>query len=201
MANLCEKLISACVGADCDNPIFEGMGSKAYIFNKSEIDSFTYDASLPNLITAITMKTDENSTAYTGYTITQLGKTPFTGTGTEMAVGNAGNKFTETFAFVVPDNSPTAAALLDNIANGKFVVIGQNEFDGSDHKGTWQVYGAKKGLTAATMARTAYDSDNDSAWVITVTSENTPNSALFIEHTTGSTVDTETYLNGLVSCE
>lgn len=201
MANLCEKLIAACVGADCDNPIFEGMGSKAYIFNKSEIDSFTYDGTLPNLITAITMKTDSNDTAYTGYTITQLGKTPFTGTGTEMTEGNSGNKFTETFAFVVPDNSPTAAALLDNIANGKFVLIGQNEYDGSDHKGTWQVYGAKKGLTAATMTRTAYDDANDSAWVITLTAVNTPNSALFIEHTTGSAVDTETYLDGLVSCE
>ena len=42
MANICEKLLAGCIGADCDNPIFAGMEAKAWIFNKSEIASFTY---------------------------------------------------------------------------------------------------------------------------------------------------------------
>lgn len=205
MANLCERLISSCVGADCENPVFSGMGSTAYIFNKSEIASFTYDSSNPNIITAINMKThevDNADVAYTGYTITQLGKTPFTGTTTELTEGNAGNTFTETFAFTFPDNSPVAANLLDNIANGKFVVVAQNEYDGSDHKGGFQVFGAKKGLTCATMARDAYGEDADGGWTITLTAEKTPNSALFLHHeTTPGTDDTATYIESLVDCE
>lgn len=207
MANICEKLLAGCIGADCDNPIFAGMEAKAWIFNKSEIASFTYSQTNPNLITAITMKTyddDGTDVAYVGYTISQLGKTPFTGTNTALVEGNISNKFTETFNFVVPDNSPAAAMLLDNIANGKFVVVAQNQYNGSDNKGAFQVYGAKKGLVATAMERDAYSEDNDGGWAVTLTAENTPNSALFIEHqdTSGDTpvVDTESYLDSLVDC-
>ena len=202
MANLCEKLIAGCVGADCDNPIFEGMEAKAYIFNKSEIASFTDDASTPanpNLKTAIVMK-ENDGVSYTGYTITQLGKTPFTGTNTTLTEGNVANTFTETFNFVVPDNSPTAAMLLDNIANGKFVVVAKNSYEGSDRKGQFQIYGAKKGLVCTAMERQAYSDDNNGGWAVTLTAEKTPTSALFLEHKTNDTVDTETYLDSLVSC-
>lgn len=207
MANLCEKLLAGCIGADCDNPVFEGMEEKAYIFNKSEIASFTDDASSPanpNLKTAIVMKTHEvgnEDVSYTGYTITQLGKTPFTGTNTTMAEGNVANTFTETVQFIVPDNSPTAAMLLDNIANGKFVVVGKNSYDGSDHKGQYQIYGAKKGLVCTAMERQAYSDDTNGGWAVTLTAEKTPNTALFLEHKTGTDVDTESYLESLVSCE
>lgn len=205
MANICEKLLAGCIGADCNNPIFAGMEAKAWIFNAREIASFTYDQTNPNLITGITMKTYEDGdddVAYTGYTISQLGKTPFTGTNTSLVEGNVSNKFTETFNFVVPDNSPAAAMLLDNIANGKFVVVAQNQYDGSDNKGAFQVYGAKKGLVATAMERDAYSEDNDGGWAVTLTQENTPNSALFIHHeTTPGTDDTESYLDSLVDCE
>lgn len=204
MANICEKLINACIGADCSNPVFAGLESKAWIFNSREIASFTYDQTNPNLITAINMKTYEeggDDVAYTGYTITQLGKTPFTGTNTALVEGNVSNKFTETFNFVVPDNSPTSAMLLDNISNGKFVIVAQNQYDGSDKKGAFQVFGAKKGLVATAMERDAYSEDTDGGWSVTLTQENSPNSALFIHHeTTPGTDDTESYLDSLVDC-
>lgn len=203
MANLCEKLIAGCVGYDCDNPIFEGMEAKAWIFNKSEIEDFSDDTSTPanpNLKTAIVMK-EKNGVAYTGYTIEQLGKTPFTGTNTTLAEGNVANTFTETFNFVVPDNSPTTAMLLDNVANGKFVVVAKNSYEGTDKKGQFQIYGAKKGLVCTAMERQAYSDDNNGGWAVTLTAEKTPTSALFLEHKTDNTVDTETYLDSLVSCE
>lgn len=204
MANLCEKLLAGCIGADCDNPVFAGMESKAWIFNKAEIASFTYDQTNPNIITDITMKEitpasgQDPAVMAVGYTITQLGKTPFTGTNTALVEGNAANKFTETFNFVVPDNSPAASMLLDNIANGKFVVVAQNQYTGSDSKGTYQVYGAKKGLVATAMERDAYGEDADGGWAVTLTSENTPNSALFFYKTDAAT--TLSTLEGLVDC-
>lgn len=203
MANLCEKLIGACIAADCDNAPFTGMGSVAYIANKSEIASVTYDQSNPNLVTAITMKEISSGVDAVLYKIQQLGKTPFTGTQTSLVEGNTSNKFTETFAFVCPDNSPTAANLLDNIANGKFVVIAQNEYTGSDNAGGWQIYGLKKGLTCSAMERDPYSDDNDGQWAVTLTSENTPNSAIFIQHMSSDTTpvdDTASYLEGLADC-
>lgn len=199
MANLCEKLLDACIAADCTNPIFTGVDSLAYIFNKSEIESLTYDQTNPNLVTAITMK-ENNGVAYTGYKVQQLGKTPYTGTTTTLVEGNVSNKYNTEVHFVVPDNSPTASKILDNLANGKFVMVIKNDYEGSDGKGTFQIFGGKKGLTATAIDGDKYSEDTDGGWAVTLTEENTPVSALFLEHKTGTDVDTETYLEGLVSC-
>ena len=134
---MCEKLIGSCIAADCQNPIFTGIDSRAYIFNKKDITFDIPTKADPNVYTTITMRSyipegETDPVTAVGYTIDQLGKTPFTGTNTALVEGNAANKFTETLNFVVPDNSPAAAMLLDNIANGKFVVIVKNEYTGSD---------------------------------------------------------------------
>lgn len=198
MANLCEKLINTCISASCENPIFSGIDSLAYIFNKSEIDSYTIDNDNPNIVSAITMKQDDNNTDFTGYVIQQLGKTPFTGSTTSLVENDIQNKWTENVQFMVPDNSPAAAAILDNLGNGKFVVVLKNEYNGSDSKGQFQIFGLKKGLVCTAMERDPYG-DSDGAWSVTLTSENVPNSAMFVYHeTTPGTDDTESYLNGLV---
>lgn len=201
--NLCEKLLAGCISVSCENPIFEGAEAGAYIFNKSQVASITYDQTNPNVITTITMATHEvgsDDVAYTGYTITQLGKTPYTGTNTALVEGDIMNTFTETVTFSVQDNSPAAAMLLDNMANGKFVVVMENQYDGSDNRGKFQAYGVKKGLVVTAMERQLYDDTQNGGWTVTMTAEKTPNSALFVEHKTGTDIDTKSYLDGLVDC-
>lgn len=203
MANLCEKLLGACIGADCSNPIFSGLESGAYIGNKSEW-TFTYDENNKNIITTMTPKTyGEGSSEYNAvlYSVQQLGKTPYTGTNTSLVEGNVSNKFTNNFNFVVPDNSPKAAEILDNLANGKFFAIIANEYDGSDGKGKFQIYGAKKGLVASAIDNDKYSEDTDGGWGVTLTETGTPNSAIFVEHKNASQeVDTAEYLESLVDC-
>ena len=195
MANKCEDFLNQCIGASCENPIFTGVENKAWIFNKKDIESFTWelddDGQKTNVITAITMAAGK-----TGYTIDQIGKTPYTGTTTSMTEGNIANTFTENISFVVPDNSPLAGMILDSLANGKYVVIIENEYDGVDGRGKFQVYGAKKGLVASAIENDKYSEDTNGGWSVTLTATNTPNSSIFIEYTT----DTKTYLNTLVSC-
>lgn len=205
MSNLCQKVINTCITASCENPVFSGIEGVGYIFNKSEIASFDYDQTNPNVITGINMATYENEgqdVSYTGFVVSQLGKTPFTGTTTSMTEGNIGNTFTETVSFVVPDNSPAAAMILDNLANGKFVFVLNNEYTGSDGRGSYQVFGAKKGLVCTAMERDAYSEDTNGGWSVTLTAERTPNSALFLEHKTNSAVDTADYLKTITDdCE
>lgn len=199
--NLCEKLLAGCISADCANPIYTGIDSTAYIFNKSEISSFTVDAQNPNLITAITMAEVSAGVTATGFKIQQFGKQPFTGTTTSMAEGNISNKFNAEVHFTVPDNCPNAASIIDNLANGKFVVVLVNDYEGSDGKGKYQVFGSKKGLTATAIDGDKYSEDTDGGWAVTLTEENTPMSAMFIRHeTTPGTDDTKSYLDSLVSC-
>ena len=217
MSNTCEKLLKSCIGVDCDKMVFTGINTTAYIFNKNEIadihyeydDSTTPPTGSPNVVTEIVMTEVSAGVDYTGYKIEQLGKTPFTGTTTSMVEGNVMNVFTETVQFVLPDNCPDASEILDNIANGKFVVVLHNDFKGSDNRGAFQIYGAKKGLSCTAIERDAYSEDNNGGWLITLTAERCPNSALFVEHTTTTqdaeehdvvTIDTESYLESLVSC-
>lgn len=205
MSNLCEKLLSKCIGADCANMPFTGLGSKAYIANKSEIESVTYDASNPNLVTAITMKEIAEDTDAVLYEVQQLGKTPFTSTTTTFNANDNMNNFTEVFNFIYPDNGADAAQTLDMLANGKFVAIVNNEFAGSDGTATWQILGLKKGLVATDINRDPYSEDAQGGWVCQFTAENTPNSAIFIQHTDTSgsdpVVDTEAYLDSLTDCD
>lgn len=200
--NICEKLISTCISADCDNPIFTGIEQVAYIFNFKDVIGYSPDPSTnpanPNLITELELAEVSEGVTATGYRILNLGKTPFTGTNTAFAAGNISNKFTETVSFVVPDASATAAQLVDNLANGKFVVILENSYEGSDGTGKFQIYGLRKGLTASDISRDPYSNDTDGAYVITLTSENVPNSGLYLQHTD----DTRTYLNSITdSCQ
>lgn len=192
--NICEKLIASCIGADCNAMPTTGMNSKAFIFNKAQIDHIEYDATNPNLATDIVMKTNSSDVAYVGYQIDQLGRVPYTGTQTAFNSNDVMNNFTETFQFVYYDNSPTAALTLDNIANGRFVVVAENEFEGTDGKGRYQIYGAGKALVASDINRDPYSDENLGAWIVQLQAENTSKSAVFFEHETSGTVDTATYL-------
>lgn len=205
--NLCEKLISSCISADCNNPIFNGLEQTAFIFNYQHIVGSlpdTTDESFngnPNLVTSLILKELSEGVTATGYRILNLGKTPFTGTNTAFSAGNIQNRFTETVSFVVPDVSAEAAQLVDNLANGKFVVVLQNSFKGSDGTGEFQIFGLRKGLTASDISRDPYSTDTDGAYQITLTSENVPNSGLFLQHTdTDNNIDTLAYLESITSC-
>lgn len=199
---LCEKKIQGCIALDCENPIFAGMESGAFVFNKADITGITYEQvqigtdeykDNPNMITGITL-----GSGAVGYRIEQFGKTPYTGSNTSMVEGNAMNKFNETFNFVVSDNSEKASReLLDNLANGTFVAVVRNQYHGSDNRSEFQVYGAKKGLKAATMDNDKYAEETDGGWAVSLVSENVPTSAVFLEHKIGTTVDTLEYLQGL----
>lgn len=199
MANKCEDFLTQCIEASCENPIFTGIEPKAWIFNWKDIANIKTDDDDPNVVTEIEMVEDEGVPRH-GYTIDQIGKTPYTGTTTSMTEGNIANTFTENISFVVPDNSPLAGMILDALANGRFVVVIENEYDGSDKRGKFQVYGAKKKLVASAIENDKYSEDTNGGWSVTLTAPNAPKSSMFLEHKTDDAVDTKAYLEGLVNC-
>ena len=203
MSNLCEKILNQCIAADCNNPLYAGVDSEALILNFSQIASVTYDASNGNIVTGITMKTYEEgneTVSYCGYKCQQLGNTPFSGTQVEMTEGTYGNRFTNTVVLAVPDNGPDICKnVIDNFANGKFVVIMKNDYKHTNGDNKYQVYGIKKGLRASAIVREVYG-DNDSAYIVTLTEENAPQSGVFFYTTSEATTDTA-YDNLMCDCE
>jgi len=191
MSNLCEKILNQCISVDCKNPLFAGVDSEALILNFSQIDTVTYDQTNGSIVTGITMKTHQGSGSslvpYCGYVCEQLGNTPFSGTQVEMTEGTYGNRFTNTVVLAVPDNGPDVCEnIIDNFANGKFVVIMKNDYQHTNGDNTYQIYGIKKGLRASAIVREAYG-DNDSAYIVTLTEENAPKSGVFFYATDATT--------------
>jgi hypothetical protein len=181
----CDKFIETCIKADCKKPPFTGVEEKAWIFNRAEWLEPTWNASNPNLIDAINL-----ADGATGYTVNQLGKTPYTGTTVELVEGAFGNTFTSTVQFLVPDNSAAASSgILDQLAGGKFVMILANSYAGSDSKSRYQVFGVNKGLSCTAMTNDKYNADALGGWQVTLTEEAGGGSAYFLYHETQQGVD------------
>jgi len=190
--SVCDKLIKRCVAVDCENPMFAGINKTAYIFNKDQIASITFDSSNSNIITGITMKSytsGSDTVSYCGYTVEQLGNQPYNGTQVEMAETNVGNRFTETVSLLVMDHNPDVCKnVVDALASGRFLVIMQNDFVNADGNNKWQVYGSGRGLQAATILREAYG-DNEGAYAVTLTQEGGSKSGVFFYTNSVSATD------------
>lgn len=190
MANLCDTIITNCIKADCNNQMFSGVNPEALIANFKQVQKFTYSDTNGNICTGITMDTDANThETFCWFTVEQLGKEPFSGSQTELVEGTYGNKFTNTISLAVPDNGPEVCHdIVDQLANGKFVVMIQNDYVHSNGDNKYQIFGSKKGLRCTAMTREFYG-DNNSYYIVTLTEENAPNSGVFFYVTDETTTD------------
>lgn len=183
----CSKTIAKCIKASCSNPVYSGVEATGWIFNKADVTPVyaPVDPQNPTAgvdkhqVTAFTMASGAK-----GYEVQQLGKTPFTGTTTEMVEGTNSNTFTNTLALVVPDNSlEVSKDIIDNLAAGKFVVILENSYEGGDNQSKYQVFGLSKGLSATALTNDKYSEDTNGGWAVTLTEENVGVSGVFFYDT------------------
>ena len=189
MSNLCEKKLETCIAADCKNPLFAGVDSEALIANYSQIASYTYGTN-PSIISGITMKTDDNDEPFCFYTVQQLGNQPYAGSQTEFSEGTYGNRVNHTIQLAVVDNGPAITEnIIDNLLNGKFVVILKNDYVHTNGDNEYQVFGSHKGLKCTGLTRELYG-DNESAYIVTLQEQNAPKSGMFFYVTDQSTTAT-----------
>lgn len=188
---LCEKAINTCIAADCDNPVFSGIEATAVIINKSDIESVTYlkdtnQKDIKTVVTDITLKTGK-----TGYMVQQLGKQPFVNSSTTMETGDFGNTFTNQLSLLVPDNSIAASrGIIDQLAGGKFVVIFENSYTGSDNQSKYQIFGLNKGLAATEITNEKYNDSSLGGWAVTLQEEKVGLSGVFFYKTDLTTTKT-----------
>lgn len=188
MANLCETIISSCIAANCDKPLFAGVEQVGYIANFSDIAGFDTDTQNGSIVKSITMK-EVNGTAKCWYKIQQLGNRPYDGSQTEYVEGTYMNRVNHTIQFAVLDNGPEISEnVIDNLLNGKFAVILQNDYVHSNGDNKYSVYGLNKGLKCTGLTRELWG-DNESAWIVTLVEENSPKSGMFIFDTDEQTTD------------
>lgn len=174
----CDFKLASDLGANCENPSVAGLRNVAFIMNFDDIDfdATTFDETNPNIVKILVLKTGKR--AYQAYV---PGATPFTGTNKAMVKGAYRNKFTKTVNLVILDNGPEVSHnVIDQLANGLFVVVLENKFAGKDRKNTFEIYGLEQGLSASAMSDDKYSEETDGGWSATLEETNAPKSGVFL---------------------
>lgn len=174
----CDYKLQADIAPDCDNPQVQGLMNVAYLVNFDDIDrdNIVKSPDNPNIVQTLPLKTGKRA-----YKCIVPGKTPYTGTQSEFAAGTYRNKYNKTAAIVVLDSGPDVSHdVIDPIANGKFVFIFENKYQGKDKKNTFEIYGLEQGLSQTEGSQPKYSDDYDGGWSITLQEANAPTSGIFL---------------------
>lgn len=171
----CDFKIAKSIEFDCTNMSEKGVEKKGYIVNYADVLKASCGRS-GNLLSSIALATGAK-----GYKIIVPEGTPFNGTLIEAVVGTYKTKWNKTVAFVVLDSGPDVSHdIIDKLANGKFVIILENVFAGTDSKNKFEVYGFEQGLKMTAGTRDLNSDDTDGGWSVTLQEQNAPSSGLFL---------------------
>ena len=173
MADTCDFALAQDIAVSCEKPQKAGMQNKGYLINYDEVDWATL-AQTDNIVSKLALLKGR------AYEVVIPGKTPFTGTQTALTTGTYLNKFTKTVSIVILNSGPDVSKnVIDQLANGRFIFIGENKYRGADDKNTFEIFGLEQGLTASEMTNDKYSEDTDGGWAATLTEENAPSSGIF----------------------
>lgn len=194
-AESCDYQLAADLAASCTVKPVKGIKSHGFIMNYNDIDfeATARDATNPNIVKSLILKTGKKA-----YKMYVPGKSPYTGTKKSLSAGTYRNRFNKDVSIVILDNGPEVAHnIIDQLANGTFVVVLENKFPGSDNKNTFEIYGLEAGLTATALDDDKYSDDTEGGWLATLQEENAPTSGIFLFGESLSA--TRTALESLVS--
>lgn len=173
MADTCDFALAQDIAVSCEHPQKAGMQNKGYLINYDEVDWATL-AQTDNIVSKLALLKGR------AYEVVIPGKTPFTGTQTALTTGTYLNKFTKTVSIVILNSGPDVSKnVIDQLANGRFIFIGENKYRGADDKNAFEIFGLEQGLTASEMTNDKYSEDTDGGWAATLTEENAPSSGIF----------------------
>lgn len=191
----CDYQLAADLAASCTVKPVKGIKSHGFIMNYNDIDfeATSRDENNPNIVKSLILKTGKKA-----YKMYVPGKSPYTGTKKSLSAGTYRNRFNKDVSIVILDNGPEVAHnIIDQLANGTFVVVLENKFPGSDNKNTFEIYGLEAGLTATAMDDDKYSDDTEGGWLATLQEENAPTSGIYLY--SESIAATRTALESLVS--
>lgn len=155
---LCEYNLTSNIENSCK--IVGGLKEIGYIANKGDI---TGAPETNNTFNAFSFA--EDKFMYKIYTPT---KTPFTGSNTALEESDVVNRFTNTVSFVILENDDPTSSIINNLANGKFVVVIENEYQNEKKDNAFSVYGMERGLRATEITRDPYDDASAGGWTVTM---------------------------------
>ena len=148
------------------NGILDGV-----MINKADIVGYVADAGPENynIFKSITLASTKK-----GYKVVDFRKVPFDGSAYSHEEGNIQNKTAKEYQFTVYAQGPAVDRLIDDLKNGRFVLVTRTE------GGNFEIIGKESALICTDHNRQPAGGDNDGAWMVTLrTSELTTGNYLF----------------------
>lgn len=151
-------LIAAGIDVDCVNPMVSGVNDRLILINKDDIVSFTYAADKEN-ITAITLATGK-----TGYAF--QGKNDSVEPKTELLKSRFSTNQNHEVIFRAFDNSIAVKKTINQLMNGKYVAVVQNNHVNASGDSAFEIYGEIGGLEIAESNRMPADVESEASWYL-----------------------------------
>lgn len=178
MNDACDYKLAMNIQASCDNPQVQGLRNKGYLINFDDIefDSLRTNCDNSHIVESLLLRSGKRA-----YSVEVPGKTPFTGTQSVLVTGTYLNKFNKTASIVVLNSGPDVTFnVIDKLANGRFVFIFENVYQGEDKKNTFEIYGLEQGLSASEITNEKYSEETDGGWAVTLIEEQAPSAGKFL---------------------
>ena len=164
MATCGEATVS--FGFDCDTPLSGGTGNRAYIINFEDWKAATKGTLAGNRFvkTAITfaVATPATKAFYVD------GKNNSNAPSFALVKQTYADVYDHTFNWLCFDLSNDSKEALFGMVGGKYVVVYENNFQGTGGESAFEILGANAGLEFKTFTRDPLNNDNQGAYVISM---------------------------------
>ena len=181
----CSKLIDTNIEPNCQD-MAKGFEKSGVIVNRADIDWSTvkYDATYPNIVTDFALLTGKK-----GYSATQMSAGAFGDTTTKSNAGTYMTTFNNEFHLMIFDASPKAAKIVDELANGEFVIV-LTKKQKNGGKSEFEIVGFENGCRAdAGNITNEPASDDGDGWTVVVTEKAARKSKIFLFNTDAATTE------------
>lgn len=159
MATVCGK-IAGNILKSCTKPLQGGTKDRAIVINFDDIASIVYNSTNVATIEDIVLTTGKLAYQIDGKNNSIAPKAMMVKQGFE-------NMFDHTIQMKGFDISPDIKEQLNSMKDGRFVVIVENYFKGTDGNSAFEVYGLTSGLELTTLERDPNNADTQGAFDFT----------------------------------
>ncbi len=160
----CYNKLTANILLNCSVNLVGGISDKVWLINRDDIDfdNCTFDTTNDNIIESIVLKSA--SPNYTGFSIQGFrNSNDYENT---LVKGKYMNGWDQKLTIRVFDNDATTKERINELANGKYVAIIENNYQSDDKTSTFEVLGWNVGLEILEATRVVNDADTKGSWVV-----------------------------------
>ena len=158
----CDK-ISAGISQDCNYEMVAGVNDRVWIINFDDVSSLTRNGTNEEIIEAIVMASGSNAYEYVGRNYSNMPSCA-------LVEDEFSSAFDHKFEYRIFADGDTVKRQLKEKKHGRFMVVVQNQLQGSSGELAFTLYGGRNGLKLRECEQLKYDNPSLGSWRLVMSS-------------------------------